>query len=60
MNSRIDTLLQTFCLEERKYSKVTKESILKVNFDRSKEILKIKREDYKKYIRSIIEESSIL
>lgn len=60
MNSRIDTLMQTFCLEERKYSKVTKESILKVNFDRSKEILKIKRNDYKKYIRSIIAESNIL
>lgn len=54
MNSRIDTLLQMFKLEERKNFKIIEDDILKINFDECQQILESKKDEYKKYIESII------
>lgn len=54
MNSRIDTLLQTFGLEERKCCEIAGENLLKISFEGSKQVLESKRDEYKKYIHSII------
>ena len=54
MNSRINTLLQMFELEERRSCKVTEDNILKINFDQCEQILEYQRDKYEEYVQSII------
>lgn len=54
MNSRIDTLLQTFGFEDRKSTIVSSDIILKMSFTKCEKELELRRKEYKLYIQSII------
>lgn len=51
MNSRIDTLLETFCLENRKYGGKLDDSCLECNYVKSYKILETEREKAEKFLK---------
>jgi hypothetical protein len=56
MNSRIDSLLKMFNLNERKIENIAKENYFEINYDRKSIILKQEREKSFNYLKTAIEE----
>lgn len=54
-NSRIDTLINKFKLEDRKYNGTLTEEVLKCDFSHCEEILKIEREKADKFLKKALD-----
>lgn len=55
MNSRLDTLLSKFKLEDRKYNGILTEKVLSCDFSHCEEILKIEREKADKFLKKALD-----